>query len=346
MVGVLVLYTDASAPGTWASVELSSADGQNWSGTGASTPSGKAQYLVEAVDAAGNVSVSNNEGVDFNSQAQTTTSLSSSANPSAPSAPVSFTAAVASAVTALGGPTGSVEFLDEGVPVAACGGTSGEALSGTLATCEVDYSTPGLHEITAEYTGDPNFASSTTSQALAETVQQPQAVTFTGPSLGLTGTSAALSATGGASGNPVVFSVDATSGAGACTVSGVNGTTLNYTGAGTCTIDANQVGGGYYLPAPQVQWLVTVVQGPPIFANAATLTVPAGSAFSFPVTTTASSDLTALSESGTLPAGVTFSGGLAGGPRCRVLPRSPPGSTTSRSTPPVLPVVPPPKLLP
>ena len=89
--------------------------------------------------------MSNNEGVDFNSQAQTTTSLSSSANPSAPSAPVSFTAAVASAVTALGGPTGSVEFLDEGVPVAACGGTSGEALSGTLATCEVDYSTPGLH---------------------------------------------------------------------------------------------------------------------------------------------------------------------------------------------------------
>jgi hypothetical protein len=48
--------------------------------------------------------------------------------------------------------------------------------------------------------------------------------------------------TGGGSGNPVVFSADPSSGTGACTVSGTNGSTVDYTGAGSCVIDANQVG--------------------------------------------------------------------------------------------------------
>jgi hypothetical protein len=42
-----------------------------------------------------------------------------------------------------------------------------------------------------------------------------------------------------ASANPVVFSVDPTSGTGVCTVSGTNGTTLSYTGAGSRVTDAN-----------------------------------------------------------------------------------------------------------
>jgi hypothetical protein len=40
----------------------------------------------------------------------------------------------------------------------------------------------------------------------------------------------------------VVFSADPSSGTGARTVSGTNGSTVNYTGAGSCVIDANQVG--------------------------------------------------------------------------------------------------------
>jgi hypothetical protein len=53
-----------------------------------------------------------------------------------------------------------------------------------------------------------------------------------------------LSATGGP-GNPVVFS-----GSGACTVSG---TTVTYTAAGRCVIDANQAGTTDYQAAPQAQ---------------------------------------------------------------------------------------------
>ena len=71
----------------------------------------------------------------------------------------------------------------------------------------------------------------------------------------MAGGSAALSATGGGSGNPVVISVDPASGPGVCTVSG---TTVTYTAAGNCVIDANQAGTGSYAAAPQVQRTITV----------------------------------------------------------------------------------------
>jgi hypothetical protein len=66
-----------------------------------------------------------------------------------------------------------------------------------------------------------------------------------------------LSATGGGSGNPVVFTA-ASGGTGACSVSGANGTTVNYLAAGSCVIDANQVGNTNYQAAPQVSRTITV----------------------------------------------------------------------------------------
>ena len=72
------------------------------------------------------------------------------------------------------------------------------------------------------------------------------------------GQNATLTATGGASGNPVVFSVDASSGAGVCSVSGTNGSMVSYLAAGTCVIDANQAAGNGYAAAPQVQQAITV----------------------------------------------------------------------------------------
>ena len=67
-----------------------------------------------------------------------------------------------------------------------------------------------------------------------------QAISFSAPAPGTVGTTATLSATGGPSGNAVVFGVDATSGAGVCNVSGIDGTTLGYTAPGSCVVDANQ----------------------------------------------------------------------------------------------------------
>ena len=85
--------------------------------------------------------------------------------------------------------------------------------------------------------------------------QPAQSITFAVPAPAAAGGSAALSAAGGGSGNPVVFTVDPASGPGVCTVSG---TTVTYTAAGTCVIDASQAGNGHYAAAPQVQHAITV----------------------------------------------------------------------------------------
>jgi DNA-binding beta-propeller fold protein YncE len=58
-----------------------------------------------------------------------------------------------------------------------------------------------------------------------------------------------LAATGGASGNPVVFSVDPA----ASSVCSVSGQSVSFIGAGTCMIDANQDAGNGYPAADQVQ---------------------------------------------------------------------------------------------
>ena len=84
-------------------------------------------------------------------------------------------------------------------------------------------------------------------------VYSTQTISFTAPATGSVGGSAPLSATGGASGQPVVFSVDPSTATGICNVSGTDGATVNYTGVGSCIIDANQAAGGGYAAASAVE---------------------------------------------------------------------------------------------
>ncbi len=100
------------------------------------------------------------------------------------------------------------------------------------------------------------------SAAIGTVGQGSQAISFIAPTSGAVGGSATLSATGGASGNPVVFTVDSSSGTGVCNVSGTNGTAVNYTAAGTCVIDANQAGNASYAAAPQVSQTIAVGLAP------------------------------------------------------------------------------------
>ena len=62
-----------------------------------------------------------------------------------------------------------------------------------------------------------------------------------------------VSATGGASSNPVTFSAS-----GNCTSGGTNGSVITITGAGPCTVTASQAGNQNYLPAQDVSRSVTV----------------------------------------------------------------------------------------
>jgi hypothetical protein len=92
--------------------------------------------------------------------------------------------------------------------------------------------------------------------------QATQSITFTSPTSPVTYpvSPVTLSATGGASGNPVTFSV--VSGPG--TVSGTNGSTLTITNAGTVVLAANQAGNANYSAAPQVPQ--SIVVNPPAVA--------------------------------------------------------------------------------
>jgi len=89
------------------------------------------------------------------SQATTTTSLASSANPSQVSEPVTYTATVASQYG--GGVTGSVNFLDGDVVQAMVPLSNGQAQYSTM------YTSPATHSITAAYLGDPNNVGSMSS---------------------------------------------------------------------------------------------------------------------------------------------------------------------------------------
>ncbi|HET6864635.1 MAG TPA: Ig-like domain repeat protein [Solirubrobacteraceae bacterium] len=70
-------------------------------------------------------------------------------------------------------PTGSVEFLDNGTPIGPC---ASQPLSGGGANCTVTYAVAGAHQITAYYSGDANFKSSSSPNGQVSAVAAPTPV--------------------------------------------------------------------------------------------------------------------------------------------------------------------------
>ena len=148
----------------------------------------------------------------------TTTTLLSSQNPSSVGQPVTFTATV----TGNGGtPTGAVTFFVDG------GAGTPVALSGGQAAFTTSSLSIGTHNITATYGGDANFAGSTTTTALVQTVNQRPSTTTVASSANpsASGQSVTFTATVTGSGGltptgNVTFSVDGSAGP---TVNLING---------------------------------------------------------------------------------------------------------------------------
>ena len=87
---------------------------------------------------------------------------------------------------------------------------------------------------------------------------KPQTILFTAPAspVGYSpGLTVNLIAKGGASGNPVVFSIDPASTA----TGSITGNVLSVTSEGVLVIDANEAGNTTYLFAPQVQRKISVI---------------------------------------------------------------------------------------
>lgn len=115
-------------------------------------------------------------------------------------------------------------------------------------------------------------------------IAAPQAVTFSPPSLGVVGQIATLSASGGGSGNPVTFSVDPESDPGVCSVSGLDGTTLQYSAPGSCIVDANQTGNASYAAAATVTVTIPVDQMPAFSADVPPTTGTVGDDYAYTFT--------------------------------------------------------------
>jgi hypothetical protein len=151
------------------------------------------------------------------SQASTTTTVVSDANPASFGQTVTFTATVGPVAPGAGTPGGSVQFVDGSTDIGAP-----QALSGGTASLSTSALSTGSHQITAVYQGSANFAGST-SAVLPQTVVAATSTTITN--------SAAL-ATPSNAGDPVTvqFSVSAAPGAGTPTGS----VTVTFDSGGSC----------------------------------------------------------------------------------------------------------------
>jgi hypothetical protein len=129
-------------------------------------------------------------------------------------------------------------------------------LAGNPAIGLIPNPTTGLCPVTADQRGDAGIAGASCDAGAVQLVAQT--ILFTPPTTAATGTMATLSATGGPSGNPVIFEVASSSGTGVCAVSGTDGTTVNFNAAGTCRITAAQAGNANDTAAPSVTKSISV----------------------------------------------------------------------------------------
>ena len=147
------------------------------------------------------------------------------------------------------------------------------SLQGTLgfATTATQFSAPGQYALTPSGLSSPDYAISYGAGTLTIT-QVPQTITFGAlPNRLLGAAPFTVSASGGASGNPVTFSAAPSS---VCTAGGTNGATITLVGVGACTVTATQAGSQNYLSAPSVAQSFTASYPPLYLAQTVTSSPP------------------------------------------------------------------------
>ena len=140
-------------------------------------------------------------------QAATTTAVSSSANPSNLSQSVTFTATV----TGVGNTTatGTVIFKD-GATAISCANAGGQTLNASgMATCQTSTLTAGTHAITAVYSGDTNFQTSTGTLSPNQVVNNLPLVSFSAANYSVNESDGVVHVLVSRTGDPTVaFNVD------------------------------------------------------------------------------------------------------------------------------------------
>jgi hypothetical protein len=240
----------------------------------ASTPDGKGYWLVSSdggIFSFGDASFYGSTGgmvlnkpiVDMSVSAPS----SASNSPEQPSNPslqtITFTSAPpASAVvggtytpTASGGGSGNpVRFSIDASSGGSCSTSDATVTLVAAGTCVVD----------ANQAGNANYEAATQVQqsftvSLSSGGPIAQSITFTStpPDFAVVGGTYTPTASGGGSGNPVSFSIDASS----TSICSISAGVVSFNATGTCVVDANQAGNANYSAATQVQQSFAVAKG-------------------------------------------------------------------------------------
>jgi hypothetical protein len=230
----------------------------------------------------------------------TTTSLSSSDEGSGTvGAPVTYTASVAPVAPGTGTPTGTVAFSDSSGPISGCGERPLSLESPDVATCSTHLPQAGADEITASYSGDSNYAKS--SGTSTESIDEAPAITSADSATFTEGSEGSFTVT--ATGEPAPSIAES-----GTLPEGVTFNTATDTLSGTPTQEGtfqitftahNGVG------TDAVQSFTLTVDAAPVITSSESTTFTEGSEGHFTVTATGT-PTPSISESGTLPEGVTF----------------------------------------
>jgi hypothetical protein len=198
----------------------------------------------------------------------------------------------------------------------------------TLSGKTVTFTGVGTCKIDANQAGNASYFPATQVQQSFGIGQTTQTITFTStaPNPGVAGTTYTPTATA-SSGLPVAFSVGGTG----CTF---GGGLVHFTAAGTCLVNADQAGGGNYLPAVQKQQSIMVKLPQTItFTSTPPTSPPIGGTYT--PTATATSALAVTFALGTGSTGCKLVGGLVtftGAGTC-VIKASQPGNGTYVAAP-------------
>ena len=213
---------------------------------------------------------------------------------------VTYTATVAPVAPGTGTPTGTVSFSTASGTIAGCGAQPLSLGSPDTATCATTHGAhAGSEEITATYSGDSNFASS--SGSLTETVDEAPAFTSADSTTFTEGSEGSFTVTASGTPSPTISeSGTLPEGVTFNSTTDVLSGTPTQEGTFHITFEAsNGVGSN------AVQHFTLTVDAAPTFTSAASTTFTEGSEGSFTVTASGTPSPT-ISESGTLPEGVTF----------------------------------------
>ena len=208
-------------------------------------------------------------------------------------------------------PLGGKTFGDAPFAVSATGGASGQSVTfsifsgpATIAGNTVTITGVGDVTVRASQAGAGNYAAATPVDQTFTVAKAAQSIAFTAPAIAATTESLTLSATGGASGNAVTFSVFSGPGS-------LAGNVLTFSGAGTVVVRASQAGNANYFAAADVDASINVVVNNPPIAVDDAVRITAGVATVYPLANDSDADgdeltITAVSEGSVTIAGRTL----------------------------------------